>query len=303
MQNKDWLWLILLSIIWGSSFMFIKIGLRELSPFAMLYGRLVLAGFFMLVACRIAGVALPTDRKLLLRLTFLGAINTALPFFLVAWAQQHIDSATASILNATSPVFVMILAHFFTDDEKLTLRKIIGVLLGIAGILAMVFPSVKNGIVLAGMAQAAMLCATFNYAVAGIYARRFKALNPMQVSTVSLLGAGLLLSPFLYWNKLPSLADLHLQTMFAVVMLAIFCTGVAFIIYYRVIASAGATNALLVTLMIPVSALSFSSFLLGEQLKVYDVIGMLLIFSGLLIIDGRIMQYLSRRSPAVSGSC
>ena len=280
--------------------MFIKIGLRKLSPFAMLYCRLVLASFFMLIVCRMSGVALPTDRKVWLGLTFLGAINTALPFFLVAWAQQHIDSATASILNATSPVFVMILAHFFTDDEKLTVRKVLGVMLGIAGIVTMVFPSIKNGIVLAGMAQAAMLGATFNYAVAGIYARRFKTLNPMLVSTISLLGASLLLTPFLFWNKLPSLTDLNLQTIFAVVMLAIVCTGTAFIIYYRVIASAGATNALLVTLMIPVSALSFSSFLLGEQLKVYDIFGMLLIFSGLLIIDGRLFQYLSGRQTAAS---
>ncbi|OGK06818.1 MAG: hypothetical protein A2W80_08110 [Candidatus Riflebacteria bacterium GWC2_50_8] len=299
MQNKDWFWLILLSIIWGSSFMFIKIGLRELSPFIMVFSRLVVSAIFMFIGCRIVGAALPADRRVWLGLGFLGVVNTALPFFLVAWAQQHIDTATASILNATSPVFVMILAHFFTDDEKLTMRKVIGVSAGIAGIVVMVLPSITHGIVLAGMAQAAMLGATFNYAVGGIFARRFKALHPMVVSAISLLGASLFLSPGLLKFDLPALADLQLLTIFAVSMLAIFCTGVAFLIYYRIIAAAGATNALLVTLLIPVSALFFGVFLMGEQLKTYDVIGMLLIFSGLLIVDGRIMQYLSRRSVAV----
>ncbi|PKL44240.1 MAG: EamA family transporter [Candidatus Riflebacteria bacterium HGW-Riflebacteria-1] len=298
MKNKDWLWLIILSIIWGSAFMFIKIGLRELSPFIMVFGRLAVSALFMLIGCRIIGATMPSDRRIWLSLGLLGVVNTALPFFLVAWAQQHIDTATASILNATSPVFVMILAHFFTDDEKLTLRKLIGVSAGVAGIVVMVLPSLTHGIVLAGMAQAAMLGATFNYAIGGIYARKFKLLHPMVVSSISLLGASLFLAPGLLYFDVPALSALHMQTIFAVAMLAFFCTGVAFIIYYRVIASAGATNALLVTLMIPVSALFFGVFLMGEQLKIYDIIGMLLIFSGLLIIDGRFMQYFSRRSDA-----
>ncbi|NLF95210.1 MAG: DMT family transporter [Candidatus Riflebacteria bacterium] len=302
MQNKDWFWLIILSIIWGSAFMFIKIALRELSPFMIVFGRLVASAVIMLLACRVAGAQLPSERKLWLSLGFLGVVNTALPFFLVAWAQQHIDTATASILNATSPVFVMILAHFFTADEKLTMRKIAGVSLGIAGIVVMVLPSITNGIVLAGMAQAAMLGATFNYAVGGIYARRFKSLHPMVVSGISLLGASIFLSPGLLYFDLPALAGLHLKTFMAVAVLAVFCTGAAFIIYYRVIASAGATNALLVTLMIPVSALLFGVFLMGEQLKIYDVFGMLLIFSGLLIIDGRILLSFRRKQAVMVGA-
>ncbi len=220
--------------------MFIKLGLRELSPFIMVFSRLAVSSLFMLLACRFTGAALPSERRIWLSLGFLGIVNTGLPFFLVAWAQQHIDTATASILNATSPVFIMILAHFFTDDEKLTLRKAIGVSAGIAGIIVMVMPSITHGIVLAGMAQAAML--------------------------------------------------------------ALFCTGIAFIIYYRIIASAGATNAILVTLMIPVSALFFGAFLMGEQLKIYDIVGMLLIFSGLLIIDGRILLNLSRKRELTAGA-
>ena len=300
MQNKDWFWLIILSIIWGSAFMFIKIGLRELSPFMIVYSRLVASAVIMLLACRVVGAVLPAERKLWLSLGFLGVVNTALPFFLVAWAQQYIDTATASILNATSPVFVMILAHFFTADEKLTLRKIAGVSLGISGIVVMVLPSITHGIVLAGMAQAAMLGATFNYAVGGIYARRFKSLHPLVVSGISLLGASLFLSPGLLYFDLPALAGLHVKTFMAIAMLAVFCTGAAFIIYYRIIASAGATNALLVTLMIPVSAMFFGVFFMGEQLKIYDILGMLLIFSGLLIIDGRILACIGGRQKPVT---
>lgn len=278
--------------------MFIKIGLRELSPFMLVFGRLAVSALVMLLLCRLIGAKFPAEPRLWLSLGFLGVVNSGLPFFLVAWAQQHIDTATASILNATTPVFVMTLAHFFTDDEKLTLRKIIGVSAGILGIIVMVLPSITNGIILAGMAQAAMLGATFNYAIGGIYARRFKALHPMVVSSISLLGASLFLSPGLLYFDAPLLSEIHASTVFAVTMLAIFCTGVAFIIYYRVIASAGATNALLVTLLIPVSALIFGVFLMGEQLKAYDIVGMLLIFAGLLVIDGRFLKYKDRKTAA-----
>lgn len=300
MQNKDWVWLIILSVIWGSAFMFIKIGLRELSPFMLVFARLAVSALLMLLLCRMVGAKFPAERKLWLSLGLLGVVNSGLPFLLVAWAQQHIDTATASILNATTPVFVMTLAHFFTDDEKLTLRKVLGVGAGILGVIVMVLPSIINGIVLAGMAQVAMLGATLNYAIGGIYARSFKALHPMVVSGISLLGASLFLSPGLLYFDVPSLSEIHAPTVFAVAMLAFFCTGVAFIIYYRVIASAGATNALLVTLLIPVSALLFGVFLMGEQLKAYDIIGMLLIFSGLLVIDGRFLKY-NRGKPQNEG--
>lgn len=140
------------------------------------------------------------------------------------------------------------------------------------------------------MAQLAILGGTFNYALAGIYARRFKHLPSVMVTAVSLIGALVFLLPGLLLAELPAFAALKPLTWLAVSLLGVFCTGIAYIIYFRIIATAGATNALLVTLMIPVSALLLASTVLGETLKSNDILGMLLIFSGLLIIDGRLIE-------------
>ncbi len=290
MKTRDWLFMIVLSMIWGSAFMFIKIALRELTPFWLLYVRLIMAVVFMVGVCLLMRVSFPSGWRDWVAIGFLGVINTGFPFYLICWAQQHVDSSTASILNATSPVFAMILAHFFTDDEKLTTGRVAGVLTGVGGIVAMVWPSLTRGIILAGMAQVAILGATFNYAVASIFARRFRNFSSIMVTAVSLVGALVFLSPGVFLSSPPDLMALKPLTWFAVTMLGLMCTGIAYIIYFRIIASAGATNALLVTLMIPVNALLLGNLILGESLQFHNVIGMLLIFSGLLIIDGRLIR-------------
>ncbi len=290
MKTRDWLLLTLLSIIWGSSFMFIKTALRQLSPFYIVFTRMCVASVFMFTICRIKGLKMPDRLHQWVALAFLGFINSALPFFLISWAQMHLDTATTSILNATSPVFIMILAHFFTDDEKLTKFKVTGVTAGIIGIIVMVYPSMQKGIVLAGFAQLAILGATFNYALAALFARRFKKIHSMVVTAVSLFGAGIACLPGLLFFKAPDFYSLDAKTLFSVGMLSIFCTGIAYLIYFSVIASAGATNGMLVTLMIPVSALLISNFIMKETLKINDIAGMILIFSGLIIIDGRIFS-------------
>ncbi len=297
MKTRDWLLTVILSMIWGSAFMFIKIALRELTPFWLLYVRLIITVAVMICICLVMKVQVPSCWKTRLSLAFLGIINTGLPFYLISWAQQHVDSSSASILNATSPVFAMILAHFFTADEKLTFARAAGVLTGVAGIIVMVWSSLTRGIVLAGMAQGAILCATFNYAVASIYARRFKSFSTIMVTTVSLVGAIIFLSPGLLLTSPPDFSALKPLTWFAVCMLGLVCTALAYLIYFALIASAGATNALLVTLLIPVNALLLGNVVLGETLQFSNIVGMLLIFSGLLIIDGRFKNIISGIKP------
>lgn len=290
MKLKDWLLLAILSIIWGSSFIFIKIALREISPFMIVFTRLCLAFVFLLIICRIRGIKFPSSGRTILSLGFLGVINTSAPFFLISWAQQHIDTATASILNATSPVFVMVLAHFFTKDEKLTAHKVVGVLAGIAGVIVMVIPAWKPGASLSSIGPFAMLGATFLYAVASIFAKRFNGIPPVMIATVSLLGGILFLLPSLILSGLPRLSELDSNTYMSIAFLGIFCTAIAYLIYFKILSSAGATNVLLVTLLIPISTLILSTTILNETLKGNDIKGMMLIFAGLLIIDGRITK-------------
>lgn len=291
MTLKDWFLLIILSIIWGSSFMFLKIALVELSPFLIVFSRLVISAIFLTIVCKWRKLQFPQTPTTWLSLGFLGVINTAAPFLLISWAQQHIDTATASILNATSPIFVMILAQFFTDDEKLTVNKVFGVLAGIAGIAVMVSPSLGDNLRVANLGPFGILGGTFLYAVAGIYAKRFKLIPSTMVSAVSLIGGMVFMAPALLVVDIPNIAALSAKTWFAIGFLGMICTVAAYLIYFRLIAASGATNALLVTLLIPVSAFVFSVTIMNETIKATDIKGMMLIGAGLLIIDGRLLRF------------
>lgn len=288
MKLSDWLLVGLLSMIWGSAFLFIKMGLADLSPYLLVFSRVLLGALLLLAVCLARRIPLPQGRAQWQSLAFLGVINCTIPFVLVAWAQQHLTTGTASILNATTPVFVMVLAHFLTEDEKLTTPRLVGVLLGFLGIIVMMWPSLKDGFQLRGWGQLAMLGATFHYSLSGIYAKRFKGISSVWVSAVSLLAAAALLLPVVLYTGVPSLSAIRGQTFFAVAMLGVFCTGIAFMLYYRLLQDVGATNVLLVTLLIPVSALFISAFFLHERIELTDWAGMACIFSGLLVIDGRV---------------
>lgn len=271
--------------------MFLKIALVQLSPFMIVFSRIFLASIFLMLVCRVRKLAFPDSFKTWASLGFLGIINTAAPFFVISWAQQFIDTATASILNATSPIFVMILAQFFTDDEKLTFNKVLGVLTGVAGIIVMVAPSLNDGFNIVNLGPFGVLCGTFLYAVAGIYAKRFKLFPSTMVSAVSLFGALICMVPALLFVDLPDFTALTIKTWFAVTFLGMVCTVAAYLIYFRLIATSGATNALLVTLLIPVSAFMFSVTVMNETIKTNDLKGMMLIGAGLLIIDGRLLRF------------
>ncbi len=291
MSLKDWFLLIVLSVIWGSSFMFLKISLVELQPFFIVFFRLAISSLFLILVCKWRKLEFPQNFRTWLSLGFLGVINTAAPFFLISWSQQFIDTATASILNATSPIFVMILAQFFTDDEKLTANKLFGVLAGVAGIAVMVSPTMGSGLDITNFGPFGVLGGTFLYAVAGIYAKRFRLIPSTMVSAVSLLGGMIFMVPALFYFDFPDLLALSTKTWLAILFLGMICTVAAYLIYFRLIAASGATNALLVTLLIPVSAFVFSVTLMNETIKATDIKGMMLIGAGLLIIDGRLLRF------------
>ncbi|MGM0600400.1 MAG: DMT family transporter [Candidatus Rifleibacteriota bacterium] len=290
MKLKDWFFLVLLSVIWGSAFMFTKVALRQLTPFMIVFGRLLLASIVLLVVCKIRKLKFPESRKTLFSMGFLGVINTVTPFLVIAWSQKFIDTATASILNATSPIFVMILAQFFTEDEKMTTNKAIGVLLGVAGIFVMVSPAINRSFDITNFGPFGMLCGTFFYAMAGIYAKRFKEYPSMVVAAISLLGGVIFMLPAFIIVDLPVISQLGLKTILAVSFLGLVCTSIAYLLYFSLISSSGATNALLVTLLIPVSAFVFGVTIMDEVVKPENIKGMILIGSGLLVIDGRFIR-------------
>lgn len=299
MSGRDWTTLMVLSVLWGGSFFFLAVALKELPPITIMLLRVALGALPLLVFLRLRGEALPTSASIWGMFVILSLLNNALPFVLYAFAQLRIASGLASILNATTPLWGVLIAHLFTRDERATPAKIVGVLLGFGGVAVMI----GTGAHLGGEAIAILMClgATLSYAFAAVYARRFRPLGipPLTVATGQLIGASVLLLPFSLvlerpWTIIPP----SLVTWAAIAGFALICTSFAYWLYFRLLASAGATNALLVTFLIPVTAILLGALILGEALEPRHYVGMALIALGLTAIDGRPFRQLIRASKA-----
>lgn len=301
MGSSEWAMLLLLSVLWGGSFFFLEVALREVPPFTLVLCRVALSALMMLGFLAITRRAMPRRKGLWPALFLLAALNNAIPFSLFAYAQLHIASGLASILNATTPLWGVIVAHLGTSDEKATPAKVAGVCAGIAGVAVMIGGTPLSAIGSSLPAQLACLGATLCYALAGVYGRRFRAWNvaPFEVATGQLVAGTVLILPVALIVEAPwQLALPGTTTLLAIAGLAILSTTFAYFLYFSLIARAGATNTLLVTLLIPVTAILLGTLVLGEILRPRHWAGMALIALGLAAIDGRIFD---RFRPAVAG--
>ena len=252
----------------------------------------------MWVALKLTGGKLGLPRDVWGSILLLALLNNALPFTLFGWGQTHIASGLASILNATTPIWGVIVAHVFTHDERLTPRKIAGILLGFGGVATMIGPALLANIGTDGLAQLACITASLCYALAAVWARRFRrmGLSPMSVTTGQLTAGALMMLPLAFVVDQPWTQPLPPITAWgAIVALALLCTAFGYVLYFRLIDRAGATNALLVTLLVPPVAILLGSMFLGETLAPQDFIGLGLIAVGLAAIDGRLVTALSKR--------
>jgi drug/metabolite transporter (DMT)-like permease len=289
----EWLLLIALSVLWGGTFLFAEIALEEVRPFTLVLGRVGIAALILVVVVYATGHRMPRSWTAWLPFLIMGALNNLIPFSLIFWGQIEITGSLASILNATTPLFTVLLAHFLTRDERMTPGRLAGLALGIAGVVAMVGPAALHGLGLHLLAQIAVLGAALSYAFAGIYGRRFRGQPPLvtaagQVSATTLMMLPLALALDQPWaGTLPGVS-----TWVAILGLALLSTALAYILYFRILATAGATNLLLVTFLIPVSAILLGVAMLGERLDLEQVVGMLLIGLGLAAIDGRPANWL-----------
>ena len=300
MDGRDWAILLFLSVLWGGSFFFIQVAVRDVAPLTFVWLRVTIAAaaLWLFLGLRREKVALP--KGALGALVLLALLNNVVPFALFAWAQTEIASGLAAILNATTPIWGVIVAHLFTRDERLTPARLAGVVLGFGGVALMIGPHFLAGLGGDLAAQLACLLATFCYSLAGVWARRFKALGvaPVTVATGQISAGALVMLPVALIVDRPWLAPLPpLEAWAAIAALALFCTALAYILYFRLIASAGATNALLVTLLIPPTAILLGGLFLGEAPGPRDVAGLALIALGLAAIDGRLLA-LRRLKPA-----
>ena len=300
MGALEWLLLIALSTLWGGSFFFAEIALVELRPLTLVLCRVGVAAAALVILVYATGRQMSVGAALWGAFLIMGVLNNLIPFSLIFWGQTRITGSLAAILNATTPLFTVVLAHVLTRDERLTPNRLAGVILGLAGVIAMIGPQALRELGLHLLAQIAVLGAALSYALAGIFGRRFREVSPVVSAAGQLTATTVLMLPIVLVLEPPSFDFVPgLQTWSAVLGIALLCTALAYVLYFRILASAGATNLLLVTFLIPVSAIVLGGGLLGERLAIQHVVGMALIGLGLAAIDGRPLRLL-RRAPTHS---
>ena len=292
----EWFLLIMLAMIWGGSFFFGKVAVAELPPFTIVLGRVAIAALALNLFVVATGRRMPGSLKDWGLFLVMGALNNMIPFSLIFWGQIQIASSLASILNATTPLWTILLAHFLTGDERLNPSRLIGVVLGIIGVAIIIGPDALKGFGANVAAQLAVVGAAVSYALAGIFGKRFKGIPPLVTATGQLTCSTLIMIPVTALVDRPWMIPIPgAQTWGAVIALALVCTALAYVIYFRILATAGATNLALVTFLIPVSALLLGMALLGERLDVRHFTGMGVIGFGLAAIDGRIKSFIASR--------
>ena len=309
MTASDWALLIVLSIVWGGSFLFIGVAVKELPPLTIVACRVVLGALALYLMLSVMGVRLPREREAWMAFLGMGILNNVIPFTLIVWGQGHIASGLASILNATTPLFTVVVAHYFTADERLTGKRLAGVIVGFIGVAVMIglnaFTSWNANI----LAQLAVLGAALSYGFSGVYGRRFKRMGipPLATAAGQVTVSSCLLLPLALLVDRPWMLPVpSAGTILSLLGLALVSTAFAYLIFFRLLGGAGATNVGLVTFLIPVSAILFGVTLLGETLEPRHMAGMALIAAGLILIDGRLIAILSAafsaKNPAPRGN-
>jgi len=298
MSAREWGMLIALSVLWGGSFFFNGLAVKELPPLTIVVCRVALAAVTLVMAMRIMGQKMPTARPVWVAFFAMGLLNNVVPFTLIVWGQVHVASGVASILNATTPLFTVLVAHGLTRDEKMTAPRFIGVILGIIGVALMIGEDAVRALGVNVVAQFAILGAALSYAFAGVYGRRFRALGvtPIGTATGQVIASSVILIPIMAFVDQPWMLPFpSVSVVGALVAIATLSTALAYILYFRILATAGATNLLLVTFLVPVSAIMLGVLVLGEVMLWDHVIGMAFIGLGLAAIDGRLWKMIAKR--------
>ncbi len=297
MKLKEWAVFAVLGLVWGSSFLWIKIAVEEIGPFMLVTLRLLFGLIGLLAVMRQQRQAFPRQRRILLAYLFMGAVNTAIPFTLISWGETRIDSGLASILNGTVPLFTIVIAHFWLHDEKITLPRIVGLTVGFIGVVVLVSRDFGPQVTLSGnlWGQLAVIAGSICYAIAITFSRRhLRGQPPVVQSTMVILVADALM-----WLATP-IAESPLRfpvlpiTWFAIAWLGLLGSCLAYLMFFYLINAWGPTRASLVTYVFPVIGLILGILFLGEQADWRLMVGSALIVGGILAVNLKL-----RARPAV----
>ena len=290
---RDWSLLFILSLLWGGAFFFVGVAVREIPPLTLVLCRVGIAAVALYTYLKLSNGLPPNIRPLIVPALIMGFLNNLVPFSLICWAQTVITSGLASILNATTPIFSMLVAHAILADERMAINKLIGVVAGFAGVAVLIGGSALKGVDGATLGILACLGAALSYGFASVYGRTFRKMGvtPGAGALGQLIASTLMITPIVLIVDQPwTLPVPGVYTILSTLLLAVVSTALAYLIYFRLLATAGAVNAALVTLLIPPSAIGLGYVFLGEVLEMRHLIGMGLILIGLIAVDGRVFR-------------
>ncbi len=283
MNLTNWLLLMILSILWGGSFYFIEKSLMFFTYEQVVFFRVLFAAFFILAVILAKKIKIIFDLKLWFMFCIMGVLNNVIPFLAITYAQESITGSLASLFNATTPIFTVILAHFLTKDEKLSWLKTAGIMTGFIGMIILLLPKGFGDFELAGIFA---LLGAISYAFAGVFGKRLKEYDPI-LNVFGMLSSSSIVMYIIFFPTINSLEVTSIYKFKDLILLAILSTSIAYIVYFRLLFSIGAVKLLLVTYLIPISASMLGIFLLDEKFTMNMLIGAGIIFVSLLLINKR----------------
>lgn len=294
MNARNLLLLLTLAALWGPSFLFIKVAVEEIPPLTLVLGRVAIGATFLLIVLLAQRRRLPSDRRLWRHLAVVAMLHNALPWVLLAWGEQFIDSALASILNGTTPLFTIILAHYLVEGDRMTMSKLFGVLIGFAGLVLLIWPSLAGGVQASTWGLLSVTGAAAIYGVAMIYSRQhLRGLPPLVAPTSQLLLATAYMLPVALIVDKPWTIDRpSTAALTSLFLLGIMGTGLAFIVYYRLLETANPTYISMVTYVIPIFGVILGVLVLDEQLTWYALAGFVFILLGVMVVNGLFANHL-----------
>lgn len=295
MDERDWSRLVFLSVLWGGTFFFTSIALKELPPLTLVFLRLSIAALILLPLLRINRIRFPVGVAGWWPYAVMALINNVIPFSLLVMGQTYIPGGTAAVVNATTPVFTVLVAAAF-GEEKLVFRRVAGVLLGLCGVIILKGYDFDIG---SRQSAGVVLClgATTCFGFSALWAKRkLGGSPPIGSATFQLLSGSLMMLVLASIFDRPWQLEMPgLITWLAILGIASLSTALAFILFFQIITRSGASNVMLVTLLVPVSAILLGYFILGERIDGREIAGALVIASALLVIDGRVFRIFGRR--------
>ena len=291
MPAAAWGLLLTLSLLWGGSFLFIRVAVAEIPTLSVVLARVAIAALTLLLVARLTGVALPRDRRSWRDHLVMGLLNNVVPFVLIVWGQRTLGAGLASILNATTPIFGVVIAHLFTTDDKATPLKAAGVGIAFLGVAVLVGVDALAGLGEHLLAELACLAAALSYGFSALWSRRFRGRPPIATAAGQLTCSTLVMAPAVLLLDPPWMhAAPSPTTVAAVLALALLSTALAYVLFFRLTTVVGPTNTMLVTFLIPPSAILLGFVVLGERLAPQHLAGVALIGLGLLAVDGRLAR-------------